>query len=115
MTRTVVDSGTQSCSIGTEHALLDETAAEGEVYDAKLDLGNAASGDTFEIRLYEKILSAGTLRRTYYAKYVDSQDDEASFKSPVIYVPAVTVAKEWKLTIKQTAGTGRDVDWAVYK
>lgn len=115
MARTVVASGTQTCTVNTEHTLRDETANEGEVFDARIDLGNAASSDIFEIRLYEKLLSGGTLRRTYYARYVNSQDDEANFSSPIIYVPAVTVAKEWKLTIKQTAGTGRNVDWTIYK
>jgi len=115
MARTVVASGTQTCVVGTEHTLRDETANEGEVFDARLDLGNAASGDIFEIRVYEKLLAAGTLRRTYYARYADSQNDEANFASPIVYIPAMTVTKQWKLTIKQTAGTGRNVDWTIYK
>lgn len=85
-----------------------------KVPDAALDLANAAAGDVFEIRVYAKLLAAGTLHRVYYARYSDAQDDETNFKSPIIYVPALTEMKEWKLTLKQTAGTGRAVAWTVY-
>jgi hypothetical protein len=111
----VVASGTQTCSIGSEHTLRDETGNEGEIFDAAIDLGNLTTSDALEIRLYEKLLVGGTLRRTYYAKVTDTQDDEANLKSPVWYVPAKTVMKAWKLTIKQTAGTGRNIDWTIYK
>jgi hypothetical protein len=115
MVRSVVDSGTQTATIGTEYTLRDETAAEGEVYDAAVDLTNMQSGDALELRLYVKLLSGGTLHRVYYAKFADAQDDESQLVHPVVYVPAMTVAKEWKLTLKQTAGTGRNYDWTIYK
>ncbi len=116
MARTVVTggSGTQTATIGTEHTLKDETANEGAVYDASIDLGNMVSGDTVEIRVYAKLLTGGTLRRVYYEKYVGAQDDEPNRKSPIVYVLAMTVMKEWKLTLKQTAGTGRAFDWTIY-
>jgi hypothetical protein len=97
------------------HTLLDDTSNEGEVFDAALDLGNLADGETMEVFVEEKLVSGGTLHRVYYQKYVGVQDDTSTAKSPVVYLPALTVAKEWKLSIKQTDGTGRDVDWTVYK
>lgn len=117
MPRSVVASGTQTAVVSpsTEHTLLDETGNEGEVFDAAIDLGNLTVGETCEIRLYEKLLSGGTARRTYYAKYVGGQNDEGNFKSAILYVPAKTVMKEWKLTLQQTGGTGRAFDWAIYK
>ena len=114
MTRSVSSSGTQTATIGTEHTLLDNTSSEGHVFDAAIDLRNMASGDTVEIRVYVMTLASGTLSRAYYAKYVDAQDDVANLKSSIVYVPAMTVMKEWKLTLKQTAGTGRSFDWTVY-
>ena len=111
MARAIVNSGTQTATIGTEHTIRDETANEGEVFDAIIDLGNMVAGDTTEIRVLVKGLSGGTLRRAYYDKRVGAQDDEPNRKSPIIYVPAMTVMKEWKLTLKQTAGTGRNFDW----
>lgn len=114
MARSVVASGTQAATIGTEHTLYDETGNEGGAYDAFIDGANMASGDIVEVRVYAKLLSGGTLHRVYYAKYTNSQDDEPRRKSPIIYIPAITVAKEWKLTLKQTAGTGRNFDFIVY-
>jgi hypothetical protein len=115
MARSVVASGTQTATVHTEHTLLDETAAEGEVYDAAVDLANMQSGDVLELRLAVKLLSGGTLHRVYYAKFADAQDDESQVVHPVVYVPALTVMKEWRLTLKQTDGIGRNYDWTVYK
>jgi hypothetical protein len=115
MARSVVASGTQTATINTEHVLLDETSAEGEVYDAAIDLANMQANDVLELRLCVKLLSGGTLHRVYYAKFADVQDDEGQLVHPVVYIPALTVMKEWRLTLKQTDGTGRNYDWAVYK
>jgi hypothetical protein len=104
-----VASGTQTATVGTEHTLRDETGNEGEIFDAVIDLGNMAAGDTTEIRLYVKALSSGTLRLLYYSPFSGVQSE------PIVYVPALTVMKEWKLTLKQTAGTGRNYDWTIYK
>lgn len=114
MTRAVVTSGTQTAVIGTEHTLLDDTTHEGKVYDAMIDMNALTTGDVVEIRLYAVLLASGTLHRVYYARYGESQDDENNFKSPIVYIPALTVMKEWKLTLKQTAGTGRAFPWTVY-
>jgi hypothetical protein len=114
MTRSVLASGTQTATIGTEHVLKDDTSNEGHVLDAAVDLKNMASGDIVELRIYAKVLSSSTLDRVYYARYCDSQDVISSFKSPVVYVPALTEMKEWELTLKQTAGTGRNFDWTIY-
>ena len=108
MARTLMGSGTQASVIGTEHTLYDLTTNEGQVVDGLVDLGNMASGDTTEIRLYMKVRSAGTLRQIYYKSYSGAQS------SPIIYVPSITQAKEWRLTLKQTAGVSRNYDWAVY-
>jgi hypothetical protein len=115
LARSVHASGTQTCVLTTEHVLVDETDSEGKVFDAILDLGNLTGAEVLEVRVHIKALSTGNLRRAYYAKYYGSQDDAPALKSPIVYVPAMTIAKEWKLTIQQTGGTGRDVDWTVYR
>jgi hypothetical protein len=114
MVRAVVSSGTQTATINTEHVLLDDTTHEGKVYDAMIDMTNLTTGDVVEIRVYAKLLVGGTWHRVYYARYGESQDDENNFVSPIKYIPALTVMKEWKLTLKQTVGTGRAFDWSVY-
>lgn len=112
LTRQIVASGTTATD-GTEQTLRDETSSEGKVIDALLDLGALTATETFEIRVYTKVLVGGTLRRAYYQKFVGSQDDEASGKSVIIYVPAMTATTEWKLTMKKVAGTNRNIDWKV--
>lgn len=114
MARTVHASGTQTATINTEHVLEDETSSEGKVFDAAIDLAAMVAGDTTEIRVYAVLLASGTIHRVYYHKYVDVQDNEPILLSPIVNVPPLTVAKEWKVTLKQTTGTGRAYPWTVY-
>jgi hypothetical protein len=107
-------SGTISATVGTEVTVTDQTGSQGHVLDAFLDLRNMASGDTVEIRLYVMALASGTLSRAYYQRFVNAQDDITNYKSPLLYIPAMTATTEWKLTLKQTAGTARNFDYAVY-
>lgn len=113
MVRTILASGTQAATIGVEHVLRDETGSEGKILDAFIDLGNMTITDYTEIRVFTKTLSGSTLRRVYYQKFVGVQDDESTGRSPIIYVPAITATTEYKLTLKQTAGTGRNYDWKI--
>ena len=113
MARGIVASGTQTAVITTEHVLRDEVASEGKVLDAFIDLGNMVAGDYTEIRVYTKVLSGGTLRRIYYQKFVGAQDDEPTGRSPIVYIPGITATTEYKITLKQTAGTGRNYDWKI--
>jgi acetyl-CoA carboxylase carboxyltransferase component len=92
----------------------DQTSSQGYVLDGVIDLRNMASGDTVEIRVYVMAISGGTLSRAYYQRFVNVQDDVTNYKSPLVYIPAMTATTEWKLTLKQTAGTARNFDWAVY-
>jgi hypothetical protein len=100
--------GTQTATINTEHVLVDDTTHEGHVFDGKIHLNNMASGDSTTITLYEKALSGSTLSITYQATFVGGQSPQ------VLQILPLTLAKEWKLTLKQTAGTGRAYDWTVY-
>jgi len=116
MARTVVSSGTQTAD-GSEDVLLDDTSNAGSALDAYVDLSNMIATDTVELRVYVKVLTNGTLHEVYYNKYVGVQLDEANYKTPVVYVPAVTEPFEYKLTLKgtKTAGSYKTFDWTVYK
>jgi len=114
MTRTCVSSATTATN-GTEQTLLDDTSNRGSILDAFIDLSAMTATETFEIRVYVKVLTGGTLHEIYYAKYIGAQLDETTFRTPVVYVPAITEPYEWKLTLKRVAGTDRAVDWAVYR
>lgn len=116
MARIVVASGTLLAIIGTEHTIYDTAGADqGEVYDGSIDLGNMQEGDIVKIRVFEKLLSGGTLRRTYYDIYSGNQDNETLNLSPIAYIPAKTIMKQWKLTLQQIAGIGRSFDWVILK
>jgi len=113
LVRVILASGTQAATIGVEHVLRDETGSEGKILDAFIDLGNMVAGDYTEVRVFTKTLTGGSLRRVYYQKFVGAQDDEPTGRSPIIYVPALTATTEYKITLKQTAGTGRNYDWKI--
>lgn len=102
-------SGTQLCVINTEHTLGD--LAGNKYYSAYIDTFNMASGDTLEIRVYVKAKAGGTSRIIYgppSTTLTGAQVEQVQFIAPL---PCPT--NQWKLTIKQTAGTGRNYDWGI--
>jgi hypothetical protein len=115
MARTILDQGTQTATVGTEHTIKDDTTYSGSVLDAYVDLANMQAGDVVELRIYVKLRTISTLHAIYYATYADEQIDEGNYKLPVVYIPGITEPAEWKLTLKQTTGTGRAYDWIVYR
>lgn len=99
-------SGSQTCTVGTEHTLA--TRTDGKTYVLYLDLANLANGDTLEVRLYEKVRTGDTSR-------VVVLDSMSHVQAEPIYVSVpLGSAWEWKATIKQTAAaTGRAIPWSV--
>lgn len=112
MTVSIVQSGSQTAVISTEHTLAETGGGAdlpvGSVYELNLDLANMQAGDTLEVRLYTKVRAADT-GRVYDLLTLSGVQSEPNLKSVPIPTGAYT-----KLTIKQTAGTGRAYPWAVY-
>ena len=102
---TVVGSGTQTAVISTEHTLYEVTTPN--YYTGSINLGNMASGDTTEIRLYKKILTGSTQDLIDVWTFTDAQT------KTVFYIPPVSAPFGVKITLKQTGGTGRNYDWSV--
>lgn len=107
MAVSVADSGSQTCTISTEHTLATITAAG--VYCTVLDLSAAADGDVFLLRVYGK------------ARSTDSERLSESYSvgpmpagSPLVTTLSRISPHHYRITITQTAGTGRAVPWAVY-
>ena len=101
--------GTQTATINTEHTLRDISG--NKFYWALLDLVNMIAGDTVEIRVYTKAKSTGTSRMVY-------GPPDTTFSGvqdvPIQIIAAVPCpATQYKLTLKQTEGTGRNYDWSV--
>ncbi|SRR6266496_5686980 len=101
-------SGTQTAVIGTEHTLNNPTGSKW--YSAYVDLTNMASGDNTELRVYVLVKVAGSYTQYYIHTYTDSQSPNM-----LVYVPPFPSDLGYKLTLKQTAGTGRAYDWRVYE
>ena len=99
--------GAQACTISTEHTLTTQTTAG--TYVLVLDMTNAADGDTFEVRLKTIVRAAGSEAVAYLRCYVNNQDTDSHIKYSV-QVPVNVSIKE---TLKQTAGTGRTITWAL--
>jgi hypothetical protein len=99
------NSGTQSASISTEHTLATVTA-QGN-YLLVVDTANLALGDELVLRIKMKVLIGGTLRLAFQATYKNVVGE------PFIQSIPSSVVFEAVYTLEQTAGTGRDFDWAV--
>lgn len=105
-------SGSQTCTISTEHTLNGTTPETTDgIFQLVLDLNAAADGDVFEIRVKEKARSGDT-QRTIECFVVANN---VSTDSELWVSPAVVLLHGWDMTLKQTAGTGRAVPWSIRK
>jgi hypothetical protein len=110
VTVSVKDSGSQSCSISTEHDLA--TITDANCYQLYLDLNamqGGASPDEIEVRVYGKARSSDTERLIDYHPVHSTQ-----FRTLWVGKPYAS-PHYIRFTIKQTLGTGRTVPWAVYQ
>jgi hypothetical protein len=108
---TLFASGTQSCTVTTEHFLSSPNAAG--TFEIKIDTINMAEGDTLEVRCYKMVLTGGTTRVCYKESYTGAQlaDDLIKVSPPM--GNDLAEANAIRFSIKQTTGTSRAVPWAV--
>lgn len=104
----VASSGNQTTVVSTEHTLLDTTTAG--VYQGVIDLTNLADGDVLEVRVYVKANSSATLSVAFMVTMRDAQTADGL----VLVTPPMMSPVEWKLTMKQTAGSARTYQWGVF-
>jgi hypothetical protein len=107
MAVTSVGSGSQTCTLDTEHTLDTETGAG--VYVLVLDLNNMALGDILIVRIKTKAKTGSTSRLAYIKTFSHVQIEINK------YSPAVPVDTEIVVSIEQTDGTGRSIDWNLLK
>lgn len=101
----VETSGTQTAVVGTEHTLAAPTTAK--TRQLVVDLTNLANGDTVELRVKRKVLTAGSVVPWQTAVFSHAQSDPGVLSVPCPSPFGAT------FTLKQTAGTGRSFDWSV--
>ena len=78
-------------------------------FQALVDLNAMQSGDTFVIRLKEKVYGAATQRTVQSWTLTGVQSD------PVWISPCAILMHGWDFTIQRTAGADRSIAWSVRK
>lgn len=84
-----------------------QTQTSDNVVQAWIDLSAMARGDSFRIRGYEKVQSAGT-QRAVFSHVVQNQQSD-----PLYVSPAMMVMHGWDFTLEKLAGTDRTITWSV--
>lgn len=104
-----------SASISTAEYSLPNVAAynsanvktDDGVFQVFLDLSAMVAGDQYELRIYEKVQSAGTTRVVYYASFVGVQ------AFPHVVLPSLVLMHGWDVTLDRTAGADRTIAWSI--
>lgn len=79
-------------------------------YCCLIDFGTAiAAGDTFEFKVYEKVLSGGTQRLVYSFPVTGVQS------APIWPSPTLPLMWGWDMTLKKLAGTDRAISASIRK
>lgn len=102
-------SGSQTCTITTEHTLATVTAAG--VYQLALDVSalvNGSTPDILQVRVYGKARSSDT-ERLMEEWYIIGAQRKPLWRSNPEVSP-----HSYRVTITQTQGTGRAIPWAIY-
>jgi hypothetical protein len=113
MAVTAYASGTQSCTIGTEHFLSSPNVAG--VFELVLDLNALANGDLLEIRGYQMTLTGGTERVALFQIVADAQPADTKTWPSEPLSNELTDTNSLRFSIKQVRGTGRSIPWKVLK
>jgi len=109
MAVTVEASGTQTATIGTEHSLHSNAGAK--VFIFVVNTTNMVNGDVLELRIKSKVLTGSTVALAFLATFQNVQAEPVKMSVPVAGA-GFTGGTEF--TLKQTAGTGRSYEWAVW-
>jgi len=79
------------------------------VYQVFIELSDMVTGDELQIRIYDKVGSAGGQLIILQANLIGPQ-------SPAVWVsPALILMHGWDVTLDCIAGTSIDLDWSIRK
>ena len=84
----------------------DVNATDG-VYQCILDMSALATTDEFVLRMYEKVVSAGSQRLVESWTFLGPQG------SPHFTTPAVILLHGWAYTLQKVSGTDRSITWSI--
>jgi hypothetical protein len=106
-------SGTQTCTIDTEHFLASPNVAG--VFELVLDLNALANGDVLEVRAYQMTLTGGTARVALFAVFADAQPPDVKIAVSEPLSNELAESNALRYSIKQVRGTGRAIPWKVLR
>jgi hypothetical protein len=106
---TAVAEGTLTATVGTEHVVWEDTAANG-TYQLVVDMSNLVNGERVELRIYRRVLSTDTTPLVYLARGYMRDASE-----PVLVSTPVLTTRHLRFTLRQLNGTGRSFKWVVEK
>lgn len=106
-------SGTQTCTVGTEHFLSSPNVAG--VFELVLDLNALTDGDLLEARGYQMVLTSGTARVALFQVFADAQPADGKIAISEPLSNELTDTNALRFSIKQVRGTGRAIPWKVLK
>src|SRR6266545_4133262 len=104
-------SGTQTATVPTEHFLTSPNVAG--TFTLHVDTINMVAGDVLELRVYQMVLTAGTQRVAYYARYDGIQPADDLIKISVPISNELTDTNALRFSLNQTKGTSRNFPWKV--
>lgn len=107
MTASVNASGSQTCTVTTEHTIVSANTTA-NTYQMMFDFTNAVNGDEFEIRYKSKCRSADSEVQEQVWTIANAQTN-ICHRFPPILMPT-----QFSVSIKQTLGTSRAIPWALY-
>jgi hypothetical protein len=110
---TAQGSGTQTPTVGTPVTLLDVAVAG--TFTLHVDTINMAALDILELRIYQMVLTGGTRRVCYYARYDGAQSADDLVKVSVPISNELTDAGALRFELNQLKGTARAFPWKVLK
>lgn len=113
MAVTAYASGTQTATVTTEHFLSSPNVAG--TFTLHVDTVNMVAGDVLELRVYQMVLTGGTQRVAYFARYDDAQAADDLIKISVPISNELTDTNSLRFSLKQTKGTSRNFPWKVLK
>jgi len=83
------------------------TKTDDGVFQCFLNLTNMAAGDQYELKVYEKVTSAGSQIMLHRAVFTGAQ-------SPVGYaLPSLILMHGWDISLKRLAGSDRTIFWSI--
>ena len=78
------------------------------VYQVFIDFSNMASGDEYDIKIKEKVISGGSQQLIYSGQLEGVQS------SPFV-TPTLILMQGWDVTVSRVSGTDRSISWSIRK